>query len=176
MSPVAHTALGALGWQWFAKEKKITSLGLFILISNLPDIDFIVFFITNGVHGFSLHQLYTHNLFFVSITALLCWPFLSGKKERWGFLLTAYSHLLLDFLTIDGAPPFGFRALYPVSDTLFNFGLFPNMIKANMAEVFSLQNVLVVCFEIAVFWLPLLLIYRKTFAGYFRKRENTMEV
>lgn len=176
MSPVAHTALGALGWQWFAKEKKLTSLGLFILISNLPDIDFIVFFIFNGVEGFSLHQLYTHNIFFVSITALLCWPFLSGRRERLGFLLTAYSHLILDFLTIDGAAPFGFRALYPISDTLFNLGILPNMIKASIAEVFSLRNLLVVGFEVAVFWLPLLLIYRKTFAGFFKNENKAIEV
>ena len=41
MSPVVHSSVALLGWQKSAENKNIKSLFLFLLISNLPDIDFI---------------------------------------------------------------------------------------------------------------------------------------
>lgn len=143
---------------------------MFIIIASLPDIDFGLFFFL-GREGFSYHQYYTHNVFFVLVTSLLFWSFLKDKGERWGLLLVGYSHLALDFFTIDGAAPYGFPAFFPLWEHRFNFGVLPNIWKANLAEVFSLHNVYVAGFEILVFWVPMLYIYRKSFAAYLKQDE-----
>ena len=159
MSPVAHTALGIFGWRLFADSRNRKTLTLFIIIASLPDIDFALFFLY-GKAGPGMHQLYTHNVFFVFITALFFSPLFKTGKERFGFFLVAFSHLGLDFLTIDGAAPFGFRMFYPLWEKHFNLGILPNLWKANLGDVFSIHNVLVVGFEILLFWVPLMLIYK----------------
>jgi membrane-bound metal-dependent hydrolase YbcI (DUF457 family) len=170
MTTIAHTALGILGWQWFAERKNWRTLFLFAVIASLPDIDFGLF-IFWGKEGFRYHQYYTHNVFFVMVTSLLFWPFLKSKRERWGFLLVGYSHLVLDFFTIDGAAPYGFPAFFPFWEHRFNFGVLPNVWKANLAEVFSLHNAYVAGFEILVFWAPVVWVYRKAFLSYLKQEE-----
>ncbi len=171
MTPVGHTALGIFGWQRFSETKNKKTLLLFVLFASLPDIDFSLFFFL-GKEGLSYHQLYTHNIFFVLLTSLLFWPLLNTKRERLGFMLVGFSHLALDFLTIDGAAPIGFRLFYPVWDQLFNFGILPNVWKANLKEVFSIHNLLVGAFEVAVLWVPLLLVYRKTWHAQLKRGIN----
>jgi membrane-bound metal-dependent hydrolase YbcI (DUF457 family) len=170
MSPIAHTALGLFGWQLYAEKKNLRTLLLFTVIASLPDIDFALFLFM-GKEGLSLHQVYTHNVTFVFLTALLLWPLLDSKRERLGFLLVAFSHLFLDVLTIDEGAPQGFRFFYPMSEKLYNLSILPNLRKGNLAEVFSLHNLTTVCFEIIVFVLPLMLLYRKAFAGYLHQKE-----
>jgi len=160
MSPVGHTAAGLLGWQLTASKKNARSLVIFLVLANLPDIDFALFFFL-GKEGLGFHQYFTHNVFFAGLAGLAAWIWFPGLKERAGLLLTAFSHLLLDYLTIDGAAPYGFRLLFPLSEQLFNFGLLPNLIKANLEEVFSPRNLAVLCFECVVFLLPVLLFCRK---------------
>lgn len=193
MSPIAHSGLALLGWQHTAQPKNIKTLALFLVIANIPDIDYL-FFLVLGKRAFSMHQFYTHNVFFVLIAALCCLPFLStrsktargvgaakegvgaakegvGAAHYIGFLLVGYSHLVLDLFTIDPAPPRGFRMFYPFSDQLYNAGLLPNLHKAHMGEVFSLYNLAVLSFEAAVFLLPVLLIYRKQFLSHIQREE-----
>lgn len=40
VTPLVHSTIGLLGWQKSGSEKNIKTLFLFILVSNLPDIDF----------------------------------------------------------------------------------------------------------------------------------------
>ncbi|MCP4153596.1 MAG: metal-dependent hydrolase [bacterium] len=177
MSPIAHTCAALLGWQKTAEKKNTRSLIIFILIANLPDIDYL-FFMFLGKPAFSMHQFYTHNIFFVCLAVVLLAPFLqtparlvvrglsaAQKRQYTGFFLVGLSHLLLDFLTIDGAAPVGFRLFFPVSGSLFNLGVFPNLIKNNLMEIFSLYNLAVLLLEVAVFIFPLFLVYRKELAG-----------
>ena len=172
MSPIVHTGIALLSWQKSTEEerKNLITLLLFIFISNLPDIDFMFFFII-GEKAFSIHQYYTHNIFFVGIIPLLFFPILKQKKERIGLYLAAYSHLLLDLFTIDGAAPFGFRLFYPISDRLFHFGFFPNLHKKTLEEVFSLHNLWVLLLETAVCLLPVIFYYRKEFRSYLKQKK-----
>ena len=170
MSPVTHLAAGLLGWQLAAEKKNLKLLILFILLANLPDFDF-VFYLLLGEEIVGLHQYYTHNVFFVGLTALAFRPFFKTKKERLALLLVAFSHLALDFLTIDGVPPIGFRLFYPFSRQLVNFGIFPNLMKGTWAEVFSWHNLQVICFETVLFLVPLLLVFGREWAGYFKKKS-----
>jgi len=171
MTTVAHTAIGLFGWQRFSQQKSWKRLLLFVIIASLPDIDFGLYLFM-GKQGLALHQYYTHNVFFVFIACLLCWPMLSNGRERAGLMLTGFSHLVIDFFTIDGAAPFGFPLFYPFWDQRFNFGILPNIWKANLAEVFSVHNVMVVGFEVVAFWAPLILIYRKELLAFVLKRNR----
>jgi membrane-bound metal-dependent hydrolase YbcI (DUF457 family) len=74
--------------------------------------------------------------------------------------LVGFSHLLLDFITIDGVPPVGIRLFYPLNDSFFNGGFFPNLLRGSLDRVFSYHNVITLSVEIGVFVLPLLLLYR----------------
>jgi len=170
MSPVGHSSVALLGWQKSTPNKNLKTLLLFLLISNLPDIDFL-FSLFIGKKTAAIHQYYTHNIFFVCITALLFFPFLKQKKERIGFFLVAFSHLLLDLLVIDMVPPIGFRIFYPLSNQVFNFGIFPNMERDNLAAIFVLQNLWVLALEAAVFLVPVLLYYRKEFESYIKQKK-----
>jgi hypothetical protein len=168
MSPVTHAAAGLLGWQTAADKKNLKTLAFFILLANLPDLDF-VFYLLLGEKVVGLHQYYTHNVFFAGFTALVFWAFFKTKKERLALLLVAFSHLALDFLTIDGVPPIGFRLFFPLSGQLFNFGIFPNLMKGTWAEVYSWHNLQVVCFEAAISLVPLFLVFRGEWVGYLKK-------
>ena len=65
----------------------------------------------------------------------------------------------------------GIRLFYPISSRLFNFGIFPNVVKSNWAEVFSFHNLLVIGFETALFLVPVFLVYRREFAGYLKEKQ-----
>lgn len=182
MSPVAHSAAGLLGWQLTAGKKNWKTLAVFVLLANLPDLDHALLFFM-GKRGLELHQYFTHNIFFVTLTAIACWPLLNrmggeglGVKGKWrqriGILMVSYSHLFLDLITIDHMPPIGFRPFYPLSSRFFNFGFFPNLHKGSLAEAVSLNNILVMSLEAVVILLPILWIYRKSFFAYIRQPES----
>ena len=133
MSPVAHCGMGILGWRYFSGQKNYKTFFLFLLIANLPDLDFII------------------NIFL----------FFKNKKEWLGITLVAYSHLLLDILVIDRASPIGIRLFYPLSDKLFNIGVFPHLLRGNFAEIVSISNFLIILLEAALFILPLYFLFRK---------------
>ena len=78
MSPIVHSSVALLGWQKTAENKNLKTLFLFLLISNLPDLDFL-FSLIFGKKTFGLHQLYTHNVFFVCFAVLLFFPILKQK-------------------------------------------------------------------------------------------------
>jgi membrane-bound metal-dependent hydrolase YbcI (DUF457 family) len=170
MSPVGHSSIALLGWQKSVKNKRIKTLLLFLLISNFPDIDFL-FSLFIGKKTAAIHQYYTHNIFFVCVTALLFFPIIKPKRERIGFFLVAFSHLLLDLWVIDTVPPIGFRLFYPLSNQVFNFGIFPNMERGNLADVFTLYNFWVLALEAAVFLVPVVIYYRKSFGSYIKQKE-----
>lgn len=172
MSPIVHSGIALLGWQksMGQENKHLKTLLIFLLISNLPDIDFL-FFLVIGKKAFAMHQYYTHNVFFVAVFPLLFFPILKQKWERIGLYLTAYSHLLLDLSTIDGGAPLGFRLFYPISEKLFYFGIFPNLHKNNLEEVFSFHNLWVSALETVVCLVPVLFYYRKEFGTYLKQKE-----
>lgn len=172
MSPIVHSGIALLGWQKSTalENKHVKTLLVFLLVSNLPDIDFL-FFLVIGKKAFAIHQYYTHNVFFTAAFTLLFFPLLKQKRERIGLYLVAFSHLLLDLITIDGAAPFGFRLFYPLSEKLYYFGIFPNLHKKTLEEVFSFHNLWVLAFETAVCLLPVLFYYRKEFGSYLKQKE-----
>ena len=156
MTPIAHSAAGLLGWRLGDGRKTLKTLFLFVVVSNLPDID-LLFSSFFGNRPLFAHQAYTHNLLFVLLASLGLSHLWSGRKDRRAFTLTALSHFPLDIIVLDTVPPIGFRLLYPFSAKLFYLGFFP---YAEKSHVFSSGNLLTYSLEILLF--PVLMLFRKS--------------
>jgi hypothetical protein len=170
MTPIAHSAIGLLGWQKSASEKNVKTLFCFILLSNIPDIDFLLL-IFYGKGQMKLHQAYTHNIFFIAFVTLLFFFVFKNSKERLVIFLVSLSHLILDVIIIDRVSPVGLRIFFPASNKLFNFGFFPNFMRGNFRELFSWHNLATISLEIALFVFPVLLISGKKTAQFIVKKE-----
>ncbi|MCK4835930.1 MAG: metal-dependent hydrolase [Candidatus Aminicenantes bacterium] len=170
MTPIVHSAIGLLGWQKAASKKNIKTLFLFVLISNIPDIDFLIFLFVDG-KGLQVHQSHTHNIFFIGIFTFLLFFFFKKKKERLALFLVSFSHLVLDLIIIDPVPPIGFRVFFPVWNKLFNFGFFPNFLRGGFADVFSLPNLMTISMEVLCFVVPILYLCGKEVKVHIKKKE-----
>lgn len=125
--PIAHAAAGYLVHRATLDGRVSTGTwkraAVFMLIGNLPDLDFLVGFVL-GFPGM-VHRGVSH-----TVLAAVCFGIAAGafvhwrSGERFGpaalALGAAYgSHLLVDFLTIDSRPPAGGQFLWPFSDAYF---------------------------------------------------------
>lgn len=168
MSPVAHSAIGFLGWQKSASQRDLKSLAIFVLVSNLPDIDFLLFQMLAKT-GENLHQFYTHNLMFTLLVPLCFFPFLRHARERLALVLVSGSHLLLDIIMVDPVAPIGFPVFLPFWERSFNLGIFPNLLRNDVGAVFSLHNAAVIGLEVLIVVVPVLILCRRDI---FRIGEN----
>ncbi len=129
--PIAHAAAGYLVHR---ATRPLTGEGraaggawqrpaVFMLVGNLPDLDFLVGFAL-GFPGM-VHRGVSH-----SVLAAACFGLVAGAwaHRRWRepfgpavlALGAAYlSHLIVDFLTIDSRPPAGGQFLWPLTDAYF---------------------------------------------------------
>lgn len=82
-------------------------------VAVAPDLDILV----------GIHRAYTHSIGGVAIVGLAAALALRGRRNaRWGAAAIAAahaSHLVLDWLSKDTAPPFGLTILWPFSSTFF---------------------------------------------------------
>jgi len=152
MTPIAHTSLALLGWQVCAAKKTVKTLLFFVLLSGLPDIDFL----------FGRHQVFTHNIFFALLAPLPFFYWFRQKRERIGLYLVSFSHLILDLLVIDRFQPIGIPLFYPLVNRYFNLGIFPSMERGPIPGIFSTHNLVVLLLENLIFLLPVLLYFRRS--------------
>lgn len=120
-TPIGHS-LGGVSVYLLSKKKTTPQKWFLILycliVSNLPDIDFI--YITNtGIefNGIYHHQI-THSITFIFILSLLACLTMDkrlGIITFWCLLL----HDLIDYFTFDNIPPVGIMFLYPFSKEYF---------------------------------------------------------
>lgn len=160
MSPVAHTGLAVLGWQAGSAPRTWKALALFVLVSNLADVDFLLSFLL-GPRPLFVHQAYTHNLAVVLAASALLALALPRGKGRLALVLTGLSHLAADAIVIDTLPPVGFRLLFPFSDALLNVGLFPYLVRPPYGAVLSARNAAALALEAAVFVLPVVVVFSR---------------
>jgi len=122
-TPVAHS-LGGISVYLLSKKKNTPNDNkwLFILyciiVSNLPDIDFIC--ITNGGIEFSsiYHHQITHSITFIFILSLVAY-FTGGLRLAIITFWCVGLHYLIDYFTFDNIPPKGIMFLYPFSRKYF---------------------------------------------------------
>jgi membrane-bound metal-dependent hydrolase YbcI (DUF457 family) len=127
-TPVGH-ALGGLAVAWFARATdksgfrdtrgQFTPLAVVCLIAAVAaDVDIL----------FGSHRTYTHSLGAVVAVGLVAW--LIARRVHRGApvraaitVAAAYgTHILLDLLGKDTAPPFGLQALWPLSSRFYISG------------------------------------------------------
>lgn len=170
MSPVAHSAIALLGWQKFASQRDVKSLMIFVLVANLPDIDFLLLRVL-AISGENLHQFYTHNFMFTLLVPLCFFPFLKHARERIALVLVSGSHLLLDIIMVDPVAPIGFPLFFPFWKRPFNLGLFPNLLRDDVGAIFSLHNAGVIGLEVLIVVVPVLILCRKDISRIWKKQE-----
>ena len=165
MTPVAHAAVGLIGWKYFAGRENPRALVFYAIAACAVDLDFLLYFLFGRPEVF-IHQLYTHNVFVSLAVAAAFFPWLKSSKARWGLVLVALSHLVMDLFVIDTVPPSGFRPFFPVYNRFFGYGFFPYLVRDGLGAIFSFRNFVALACEVAVFVLPAVLICRKELAAW----------
>jgi inner membrane protein len=128
---------GAAIWR-----RRIIAAFLLLVVANLPDVDIFFGYFTGNPNRY--HHMWTHSLAFGVLAGLMAaglWGWII-KKDAWkaGLLVTGliFSHLLLDFLTRDGSPPYGMQLFWPFSSAFFiaPVTVFRDVSKASESSVF----------------------------------------
>jgi len=170
VTPIVHSAIGLLGWQKSGVKMNLKTLICFILVSNLPDVDFLIIPLLGSV-DMQFHQSYTHNIFFIGLVTLILFSVFKTGRARLSLFLVAVSHLVLDLIIIDPVAPVGFRVFFPLWNRLFNFGFFPNFLRGDLIRIFSWHNLRTVVLEVFFFALPVLYLYGTKTMSLVRKKE-----
>lgn len=159
-SPLAHTLLGFTLfnlWPAGSRDFQIRPWPLYGLVMTAalaPDLDFIPGLLLGDPNRY--HQTLSHSLGMALVVALGLGAILRLLKTgpswvRWSslLLLLICSHLLLDFITEDHRPPFGFPLFWPFSETPHTFPvpIFPASERNLNRPDFWSQNAYVVLVE-----------------------------
>ena len=116
-SPIGHSLAGYAIYSSVEARQNWRTIILFVLVAILPDIDFLPGFIVGSPNKY--HHQFTHSLGFAVIVGLLSSGFLSikGNKQFWRnfwiFSGLIFSHVVLDFFTLDTSVPYGEQLLWP---------------------------------------------------------------
>lgn len=131
-SPFGHSLAGYIITAYESKTlrvQNVKTLMFYLFVANAPDLDFVPGIIMGKPnlfhHGIS-HSLGAAVLCSCLIAAVL--KYKGSKNLKKGFLLcfSLYcSHLFLDYISIDGRPPFGIPLFWPLSHDYF---ILPNPI------------------------------------------------
>ena len=155
-TPVAHSLAGTT-IALLSSGKRPLDLGLLagtVIAASIADIDFgISFLIGRNVHHYFTHSI-GFTLLFAGTVYLLARAF---ARERPGFdaliLGVSYlSHILIDMLSKDTAPPFGLQLFWPLSDEFYISPVlvFDDIWRGTVAKLFGLHNWLAVAREIFI--------------------------
>jgi inner membrane protein len=155
-TPVAHSLAGStialLSTGRRPLDRKLLAASL--IAASFADIDFgISFLIGRNVHHYFTHSL-GFALLFTGTAFLLSRAF---ARERPAFdalvLVVSYlSHLLLDMLSKDTAPPYGLQLFWPLSGEFYISPVlvFDDIWRGTIAKLFGRHNWLAVVREILI--------------------------
>ncbi len=171
--PVGHSLIGYAAYDSFAKESKLTSWKMILLVvfvANLPDFDFLPGLLFGDPHMF--HRHLSHSLGAAVVVGAMLAGFFqlrqmgSFKQCFLMFFTVYYSHVLLDFFGVDNTDPTGVPMLWPFSDQHFlsPFSLFMAVKKSNssgdfLQSLFVAHNLWTLVWEFTVL-LPFVAIIR----------------
>jgi inner membrane protein len=183
--PVGHSLMGYALYETSAGEQTQFSWRMvmfFIVIANVPDLDFIPGFVAGEPNKYH-HHFWSHSLgaavVFGLLGALLARGYL--KRSFWAaFLLVAtiyFSHVFLDLLSKDTSFPYGVPIFWPFTDVYFTSPLpiFMSVHKGGdsssfLSSLLVAHNLWVAVWEIVVF-IPILSIIKL-----FKVRKNLLPV
>ncbi|MBI1876505.1 MAG: hypothetical protein HYZ58_08485 [Acidobacteria bacterium] len=149
-SPIGHV-LGGMAGGWLigggSSVSRTTSpwadAAVFGIVGALADIDFLL----------GIHSQYTHSLGACGVVFAATLVWLRGSVRLALAATAAYgSHLLLDWLGHDGAPPIGIMALWPFTSTFYQSDLhwFMAISRRYWLSGFWPHNLHAVAHEIAI--------------------------
>ena len=148
-TPVAHSLCGVSVYAFLRYGKAIEwrMLILVLLLANLPDADYIPGILVGRPNAF--HHGWTHSVLFAILVGAGLWLLVYTKEKRgfWPvgvlFLSAVFSHLVLDYFTLDTSPPFGEQLLWPASGRYFlsPVAVFRDVVKGGTNQQFF-QNAL----------------------------------
>ncbi len=148
MTPIAHTIVGVWLGDVITDKLTLKDIFVFALISSLPDIDMIFQIMLPQK---TIHQIYTHNIFFVALTTFMVYLIYKNKKMAKFAIFALFSHLILDIFVEDFKAPYGVPLFFPLTDFTFTFPIFPTFYKASLKDVFSLKNLKPIIVELLIF-------------------------
>lgn len=126
--PIAHSLMGyTLAESSSVRLTKSFWLDVLILmfLANLPDIDFLPGYLVGRPNLY--HHYYTHSVAFAALVGGLAALYFWRKRGRfWPYFAIVFaavsSHLILDLVTVDQAPPYGMALLWPVTSRFYDIG------------------------------------------------------
>lgn len=167
-TPVGHTIAGIGVYVLCTKGRDLDRTLLVASIGSacFADVDFGLGFLA----GRNLHHYFTHSLGFTALFTAAAYVLLrlSGRdRPRFDTLvlgLSYLSHVLLDLLSKDTAPPYGLELLWPFSErfVISPVLVFDDIWRGTLSKLFGLHNWIAVAKEIAIVGPPvaLLLLWR----------------
>ncbi len=182
-SPIGHSLAGCAIYAGTNDSNIINwkTLFLYILVANLPDFDFIPGFLLGTPNSF--HRGVSHSLGFALIFGTALGLFVARNTTTKRFfkkilILSGlyFSHIFLDFFSVDTSIPIGEKVFWPISNEYFSapFQFFLDIkrsISSNyefIATLFSFHNFLAILIEVAVL-IPVLALVS------FRKRRRNQQ-
>ncbi|MDZ7267393.1 MAG: metal-dependent hydrolase [candidate division KSB1 bacterium] len=161
--PIAHSLMGyTLAESSRLRLTKSFWLDVLILmaLANLPDIDFLPGYLMGRPNLY--HHYYTHSVTFAAlVAALLALCFWRRRGRFWPCFALVFaavgSHLALDLVTVDQAPPYGMALWWPFTSQFYDVGweVFGAVHKSDVshdffASLFHPANLRVVVIELLV--------------------------
>jgi len=173
-SPVAHSLVGYCVYQLTAGATRChhwSLLALYLAVANVPDLDFVPGLLVG--HAGRYHHGLTHSigfaaLFGLGVSALLYFYKQAAIRRNFTIFFCLYfSHVILDYLSVDGSAPFGVPLFWPLSSRYYiaSFALFPDIQRVSsstsmfISSLFSLHNFWSVCVELFVLFPFVLLLW-----------------
>lgn len=155
-TPVAHSLAGTTIALLSSRKRPLDKkfLAASVIAASFADIDFGIGFLA----GRNLHHYFTHSvgftLLFAGTVYLLARAYARDRPAFDALVLgVAYlSHILLDMLSKDTAPPFGLQLFWPVSHEFYISPIlvFDDIWRGTLAKLFGLHNWLSVAREILI--------------------------
>lgn len=169
-TPMGHTMLGLAAWVGWAPfrdpgstaQRRWSDLFFLAGMSMAPDADLIPGVLTGDLNAY--HHMFTHTLGWVVLISVAMWFLWKGLFPEtprvllfWG-LCMAGGHLVQDMLTRDAYPPIGVMLFWPISEIRVHapVDLFPNVQKADFADLFQWRNLRTVAAEFFIMGIVIL--------------------
>ena len=168
-TPVAHflagTTIALLSSCQRPLDKRF--LAASVVGASFADVDFGVSFLI----GRNVHHYFTHSVGFALLFAGAAY-FLSRNRPSFTALVLGVSylsHLVLDMVSEDTAPPYGLQLLWPLSGEFYISPIlvFDDIWRGTLAKLFGLHNWLAVAREILIVGPPTALVFL-----WFRRRQG----
>jgi membrane-bound metal-dependent hydrolase YbcI (DUF457 family) len=151
-TPVAHSLAGAAIALVATRRRPLDRnlLGASVVAACLADLDFGIGFLL----GKNVHHHFTHSFGFAVLCAGAAYFLARDHPQFHAKVLGAsyLSHVLLDLLSKDTAPPFGLQILWPLSEE-FHISpilVFDDIWRGSLAKLFGLHNWLAVAREVLI--------------------------